>query len=274
MTVDLNVEVHGEGPPLVVLHGLFGSGENWRTLARGWAAPPPGGAGRQVLAVDLRNHGRSPWTPTMTFGEMAADVVHLLAARGLARAAVLGHSLGGKVAMTLALAHPDRVERLIVVDIAPRAYPGVQEDVLEAMRVLDLSTLGSRGEADRRLAERLADRSTRQFLLKSLTTDEDGGYRWRLNLDAIAAATGDLRVAVQGPAVEVPTLVLRGERSRYVEDADLVALRSLFPRSSVATVAGAGHWVHADQPAVVAELVRSFLASTAADVATPPFRHE
>lgn len=255
----LHVEIHGEGSPLVVVHGLFGSGENWRTLARAWAAPPPDGPGRQVLAVDLRNHGRSPWSATMTFAEMAADLVALLDARRLATASVLGHSLGGKVAMTLALAHPERVERLVVVDIAPRAYPQVQEDILAAMRALDPAAITSRGEADRQLAAAIPERAVRQFLLKSLEARDQGGYRWQLHLVAIAEAQPRLRAAVTGSPVEVPVLVVRGEHSGYVTATDVGDFQQLFPQVEIVTVPAAGHWVHAEQPAAVRALVTSFL---------------
>jgi pimeloyl-ACP methyl ester carboxylesterase len=256
--------------PLLIVHGLFGSADNWRTLAKAWAAGPV--APREVLAVDLRNHGRSPWSDEMTYPALAADLVELLDDRGLATVAVLGHSLGGKVAMTLALTAPHRVERLVVADIGPQAYPSSQEDVLAALQAVDPTSCGTRGEVDVRLAPAISDVGTRQFLLKSLERVDTGGFRWRLNLAALAAAAPALRQSVPDalaaagvavrPAADLPTLALRGARSRYLRDEDLPAMSGLFPRLEVATIADAGHWLHVDQPAAVAARVATFLAKS------------
>lgn len=256
--------------PLLIVHGLFGSADNWRTLAKAWAADPL--APREVLAVDLRNHGRSPWSDEMTYPALAADLLELLDDRGLASVAVLGHSLGGKVAMTLALTAPHRVERLVVADIGPQAYPSSQEDVLAALQAVDPTTCGTRGEVDARLAPAIGDVGTRQFLLKSLERLDAGGFRWRLNLAALAAAAPALRQSVADalaaagvvarPAVGLPTLALRGARSRYLRDEDLPAMAGWFPRLEVATIADAGHWLHVDQPAAVAARVATFLAKS------------
>ena len=239
----------GEGPPLLVLHGLFGSGTNWRGIARSLATA------HRVLLVDARNHGASPHAPAMDYPAMAADVRALMDARGIDDATVLGHSMGGKTAMTLALETPERVAALAVVDIAPRRSPGDHGPLIDAMRSLDLSRVGRRGDADALLAERVADAGLRAFLLQNLE-NADGGYRWRINLDAIEACMPTLLGfdAAEGARFEGETLFVAGERSDYLTDADLPDIQRRFPRAELATVPDSGHWVHAENP-------RGFLAA-------------
>jgi pimeloyl-ACP methyl ester carboxylesterase len=241
----LHHERHGTGgPPVVVLHGLFGSGENWRTPGRRL-----GEHGYDVVLADLPNHGRSPHAAAMDLTSMARDVAALLDALAWRDAHLVGHSLGGKVAMQLALDAPQRLRSLVVVDIAARPTASANAAVLAALRALDPTRLASRGEADAALAARLPDRGERQFLLKNLERDERGGWRWRLGLDGIAASWAALQRAPHGGgASQLPALFLRGERSPYLGEGDLPAIRALFPRAELVTVAGAGHWVHVDRP--------------------------
>jgi esterase len=248
--------IRHEGPagvPLLIAHGLFGSARNWGAVAKRLAA------GREVVAVDLRNHGASPWDAEQSYAAMAADLGESIDALG-GRADVLGHSMGGKAAMVLALARPEAVRRLVVADIAPVTYGHTQAGLVEAMRRLDLEGVTRRGEADRRLAEAVADRGVRAFLLQSLVLDEDGA-RWALNLEVL----DEQMPAIMGfPEVagrfEGPVLVLRGGTSDYVRDADLAAFRDRFPALRVETLAGACHWLHAEQPEAFAEAVSRFLS--------------
>ena len=233
----------GEGPPLLILHGLFGSGTNWRGVARRLAEH------HRVLLVDARNHGGSPHAASMRYAEMAADVRTLMDAEGIDSAALLGHSMGGKTAMTLALESPARVDRLVVVDIAPGPSPGDHGPLIAAMRSLDLSRVQRRSDADGLLAERVADAGLRAFLLQNLESAE-GGYRWRINLDAIEACMPDLLdfEPPSGASFGGPALFVAGERSDYLGESDLPAIRQRFPAADLVTVADSGHWVHAENP--------------------------
>jgi esterase len=253
--MQLNAIRH-EGPagvPLLIAHGLFGSARNWGAVAKRLAA------GREVVAVDMRNHGASPWDPDHGYPAMAGDLGEAVDALG-GRADVLGHSMGGKAAMLLALTRPDAVRRLIVADIAPVAYGHTQMGLVEAMRQLDLTGVTRRGEADRRLAEAVDDRGVRAFLLQSLVIGEHGP-RWALNLEVLGAQM----TAIMGfPEVagrfDGPVLVLRGGASDYVGDDRLPAFRALFPDLRVETLEGAGHWLHAEQPDAFADAVARFLS--------------
>ena len=242
------------GEPLVIAHGLFGSARNWGAIARRLAA-----AGRRVVAVDMRNHGESPWAPDHGYGDLAADLAGVIAGLG-GRADVLGHSMGGKAAMRLALEHAGAVRRLVVADIAPVAYGHSQAPLVEAMRGLDLAGLTTRGEADRRLAAAVPEAAGRAFLLQSL--DLSGAApRWRLNLDVLGAEMGRLvgweAVAGSFPG---PALFVTGAQSDYVRPEHRAAIVAQFPAAQFAEVAGAGHWLHAENPAGFLDAVSGFLA--------------
>ena len=259
MTLRLKATEHGEGagPPLAILHGLFGSGRNWATVAQRLAAT------RRVIALDLRNHGASPWADEMDYAALAEDVRATLQALGHPRFALLGHSMGGKAAMILALAHDGAVERLIVVDIAPVAYQPRHLDEIRAMRRLDLGGLRRRAEADARLAPAVTDAVERAFLLQNLVF-EDRAPHWRLNLAAIERGMPVLAgfpALPAGAAYPGPALFIAGARSDYLRPAHEPAIRRLFPAARVARVAAAGHWVHAEQPQAFLDLAEAFLAA-------------
>jgi len=245
----------GSGAPLFLLHGLFGSGDNWAFIARRLA-----GRFRCVLP-DLRNHGGSGWSGPFTFRDMAADILETADGLGLRSFAVLGHSLGAKAAMTCALLAPDRVMRVAAADMAPRAYEG--GDLLRLARImqrLDLSRLRSRADADAALAAEVPDPSVRGFLLKNLR-EGDGGMVWRLNLEAIAGSFSALSAWNEdGRVFPGPALFLRGEKSGYVCDDDMPGARKFFPAAEFVTVPEAGHWVHADNPDFVVRAMEEFFA--------------
>jgi pimeloyl-ACP methyl ester carboxylesterase len=244
------------GHPLVIAHGLFGSARNWGAVAKRLAADRP--EGRPVLAVDMRNHGASPWTDAHGYPELAADLAEVIAAAG-GRADVLGHSMGGKAAMVLALLHPERVCRLVVADIAPIAYGHTQMPYLEAMRDMDLTGLAGRAEADRRLAERIDEPGVRAFLLQSLDLKADPP-RWRLNLDTLAREMDTiLGWPDLGGRFEGPALFLSGGASEYVRGDHREPIRALFPAARFARLPGAGHWLHAERPRDFAATVTAFL---------------
>jgi esterase len=240
--------------PLVLLHGLFGAAGNWQAIARTLAAE------RVVLVPDLRNHGASPHAPSMDYASLAADVGALLSARGIGRALVVGHSLGGKVAMTLALGEPARVAALGVVDIAPVRYPPGFEALVTALAALPLAAIEGREHADRQLRDAIPDARVRGFLLQNLRRTADG-WRWRCNLDAIAAALPVLRdfPDAGGRAFPGPAWFLYGTASAYVGQAELPAIRSLFPLARLRAVPNAGHWVQTDQPEAFLAALRPLL---------------
>ena len=247
---------YGAGPPLAILHGLFGSGRNWNSIAKRL------GACYRVVAFDLRNHGASPWAATMTYAEMAGDVRVSLATLGCRRAALLGHSMGGKVAMLAALRDPETVERLVVVDIAPVVYPPHHLGMVRAMRGLDLAGIGRRGEADARLAKAVPDPAERAFLLQNLVLNGSAA-RWRINLDAIERempALVGFPPIPPGTSYDGPALFVGGGGSDYLRPEHEAEIRRLFPRARIARVAEAGHWLHAEQPRAFLDLVEPFLA--------------
>ena len=239
-------------PPLLIAHGLFGSARNWGVIARRLSDR------REVLAVDMRNHGDSPRFPTQSYADMAADLAGVIAAHG-GRADVLGHSMGGKAAMMLALTEGAMVNRLVVADIAPVAYSHDQTRHITALRALDLSGLTSRAEADARLAAAVTDPALRAFFLQSLDLKATPPG-WRINLDVLEA---EMPKIIGWPQVaghfDGPTLFLSGALSHYVLPDYRDAIRTLFPAARFAKLPGAGHWLHAEKPRAFEETVRVFL---------------
>ena len=238
----------GDATPLLIAHGLFGSGRNWGAVARRLSDARP------VVAVDMRNHGASPWDDAHDYPAMAGDLADTTEGRPHH---VLGHSMGGKAAMALALTRPELVRRLVVVDIAPVAYAHDQGHLVAAMRAVDLDGVTRGSEAAARMAS-VPDDGTRAFLLQSL--DVAAG-RWTLNLDALEARMA----AIMGfPTLsgrfEGPTLFLAGGASDYVRDEHHAAIEASFPAARIERVAGAGHWLHAEKPRAVEAAVRDFLA--------------
>jgi esterase len=252
----LNLQRYGDGPPLIVLHGLFGSRANWHGISRALAGE------FEVIAVDQRNHGSSPHTAEMSYAAMADDLRELMTHEGIERAHLLGHSMGGKTAMQFALTHGDRVDHLIVVDIAPRAYPPHHDELLDAMCDLDLGAATTRADLDAMLAQRIDSAPVRQFLLTNVTRDDEGRFGWRINLPVIQASYESIVAEVDSPrAFEGPALFLRGERSDYISDDDRADILRLFPHAAIETIPGAGHWVHAEAPETFLRAVRAFLGA-------------
>jgi pimeloyl-ACP methyl ester carboxylesterase len=244
-------------PPLVLLHGFLGSSRNWQTAGAELAA------GFHVLAVDLRNHGRSPHAPGMTYDAMVGDLLEWLDAQNLPSIALLGHSLGGKVAMRLACRHSERVERLIAVDIAPKEYPGrAQRSQVDAMNELRIDHLASRADAENQLESHVQDWAMRKFLLTNLERTETGGWRWMVNLPVLRDA---LPALVKNPLNSEDRFdgkadFILGGRSRFVEVADHEAIRRHFPAARICILPEAGHNPHLEARAA---FVRAVLESPA-----------
>jgi esterase len=256
MSLELAHIAHGDsGPPVLILHGLLGSARNWSTLARQI------GATHRVFALDLRNHGASPWADRMTYDQMVDDARAFMRRQNLPAAAVIGHSMGGKVAMRLALTHGEQIERLVVVDVAPVAYQRNFNAYVEAMRALDLSEISRRSEADALLAEQIDDSAVRGFLLQNLVSAEDGPA-WRVPLLALADNMPELVGFPESRDAEPyagPTLFVTGGRSDYVRPEHHTEILRLFPNAQFVTIADAGHWVHAEAPQKFLEVVGAFL---------------
>ena len=262
MALELAGTEVGAGAPVVILHGLFGSTTNWRGIAQRLAER------HRVLLLDLRNHGASPWSEGMTYSEMAADVRVTIDKRGLGPVALVGHSMGGKVAMTLALASPTMVERLVVVDVAPVAYPPALLAYIKAMRAIDASRLRRRGDADEMLRAQIPEAAIRGFLLQNLVPDESGGFRWRLNLAAIERAMPDIGSWRAAGAYRGPTLFIAGEHSDYIRPEHWPLIVALFPAARLISIAGAGHWLHAERPQQFLEALAPFLQGSPAELSS------
>lgn len=251
--MNLTFQEYGSGQPLIILHGLLGSLDNWHTISKTIATS------FRVLAVDLRNHGRSSHSDTFTYKAMAEDVLQLLDAQHIESAHLLGHSMGGKVAMTLALSNPERVGKLVVVDIAPKAYPRLHDELLGALLSVNLSSYRSRQEVDGALSGRIPDLTVRQFLMKNLARDSAGSFFWKANLEAISRNYEEVASEIRSSAPFLnPTLFVKGERSHYILESDTPLIHKLFPNARIVTI-DAGHWIHAESPALFADVVEQFL---------------
>lgn len=257
MAVELWSHRRGRGEPLIILHGLFGSGDNWRSLSKRFAKE------FEVHVPDLRNHGRSPHVPEMSYRSMAEDVLEYLDSRRLDRSNIIGHSMGGKVAMTCAFMYPEAFSRLVVADIAPRAYPPHHDDIFAALDALDPSTLESREDAEAVLKHHLPAPRVRQFLLKNLHRLKGGGYEWKMNLPVIRKSYGELRKwpSFGSNTFPEPTLLIWGTESPYVTDEDRDAFMESFPLARFGSI-DAGHWLHADDPTEFFRIVHEFLTGT------------
>ena len=248
------------GPRVVFLHGLFGQGKNWNAIAKTLSESS------RVTLVDLPNHGQSGWTDHFSYPRMASQIAELLKAQGEGeRYAVVGHSMGGKVAMTLALHHPELVERLCVVDVSPVTTAEITDfdTFVRGMRAMDLETLTDRRDADAQLAAYVSDSRIRGFLLQNLRRDNSAsnGWRWQMNLTLLGDHLTEMSdwPDLQAEPYRGPVLWLAGAESPYIQPEYAAAMRALFPRVQLVTIKGAGHWVHSEQPQVFVSIMRRFL---------------
>ncbi|MBP8823663.1 MAG: alpha/beta fold hydrolase [Flavobacteriales bacterium] len=252
MTVDLFFRREGSGPTVVVLHGLYGSSDNFGSIGRTLSAQ------YDMLLVDARDHGRSPHTGRITYALMAEDVHALFTRLGLQDVVLVGHSMGGKTAMAFAQRWPGLLKHLVVIDIGPRAYAiGEHAQIVEALATSDLPNKTSRQEVEAHLARTISGPGVLQFLMKSLYWAGPGILAWRFNVPVLQRDMGDITGAIGHAVVEVPTLFIRGGRSEYVTREDLPQIKEQFPHSRVETIPFAGHWVHAQAPEEVMDFIRS-----------------
>jgi len=256
MSIELNFRKSGEGPPLVILHGVFGSGENWLTVSKQFLPH------FEVFLVDQRNHGRSPHTDEFSYDILVQDLLDFAKQQGFLKFHLIGHSMGGKVAMKFAAKYPEMLEKLVVVDIAPRYYKPHHQEIMDAFKAVDLENMKTRNEADEAMSAFISEMDVRQFLLKNLYRDEAGKFAWRINLPVLENAVDNIGEPLDNEArIQVPTLFVKGENSRYISAQDEEEIKILFPNSRLKTISNAGHWVQAERPDEFAKNVNEFLLS-------------
>lgn len=251
----LHTDIQGQGTPLLLIHGLFGSGENLGMIARLLADR------FRVINVDLRNHGRSGHSEDMNYMLMADDLAQTMDELGIPTAAVLGHSMGGKAAMQLALNQPQRVSKLVLADISPVVSQARHHHILAALNSVDLTTLTDRKDADKQLQQQIEDAGTRAFLLKSLQKTENG-FQWRFNLSTMTKHYQEVLAAPQAEnSYPGPVLFIKGGNSDYLQPEHQPLIFKLFPAAKAKVIAGTGHWLHAEKPAAFAKITADFLLS-------------
>ncbi len=243
----------GEGTPLIILHGLFGSSDNWVSIARTL------GEQRKVYVIDQRNHGDSPHSNVFNYEAMVADLKEFVDDHFITNFDLIGHSLGGKTAMLFATQYPALINKLIVVDIAPKQYPIRHDTIIEGLKSLDFNTLKSRGDADKALAKYVPLLGVRQFLLKNLKRTPNG-FVWKINLDVIQREIKEVGKQLPTTAIfNKPTLFIRGELSNYILNDDMMLIKTHFRYSELVTIKGASHWVHAEKPEAFLDKISSFI---------------
>ena len=242
----------GEGQPLIILHGLFGSSDNWQTHAKKLAEY------FEVYLVDQRNHGQSEWSDEFNYSLMASDLHEMVTNEKLSDFILLGHSMGGKTAMTYVQQHEDLVDKLIVVDMGVKAYPIHHDTIIEGLQSLDLTKISSRSEAQEALSEYIDNVAIRQFLLKNLYWKEKGQLAWRINIPVLEEKMPEIVAALPKKEVLTPTLFIRGGQSNYILEEDIEEIKTYFPISEIYSIEEAGHWVHAESPEKFIEKVLGY----------------
>jgi len=248
-------KIEGEGKPLLILHGYLGMSDNWKTLATQFASE-----GYQTHALDLRNHGRSFHSDDFTYVAMAQDILDYCQGNNLETVSVIGHSMGGKVAMFFATAYPEMVEKLVIADIGPKYYRPHHQDIMAGLNAVDFAKKPERAEVDDLLAQHIPDFGTRQFLMKSLYWKEPGQLAFRFNLDVFNENIDNIGEALPENAIfEKPTLFLKGGMSNYIKDEDAGLIKSHFPNYELKTIENVGHWLHAENPKEFYKVVIEYL---------------
>jgi len=256
--MELYYRKEGKGPVVVVIHGLYGSSDNWINMGKRLAE------NHTVYMPDLRNHGRSPFADEHTFNAMRDDLVSFFEQQQIEKATILGHSMGGKTAMWFAADYPEKVEKLVIADIAPKDYLQLKDssqyhlhqNILLAMKELDFNRVKKRKQVDDLLSERIDDSRIRQFLLKSVTKDKKTKqYKWRLNVEVLYEYLDEIVGSVNRqwfddriPITSYPVIFIRGLKSNYIMDEDIPLIKEIYPDASIVDIPGAGHWLHAEKP--------------------------
>lgn len=258
----LNYKKSGYGKPLFILHGLLGMLDNWQSIGKILSQF------YEVFLIDARNHGHSPHSEYFNYDIMAEDLLEfyydqnaLSPNKNLGEVYIIGHSMGGKTAMKFAQRFPEKVEKLIVVDISPGEYPVQHDIIFDALQAVDLTIIKSRNEAEAVLAKYISEKQILQFLLKNLYWKEPGKLAWRFNLEVITKSAERMLEAITFGIFNKPALFIKGERSDYIKEEDMKLIRKFFPDSVIKTIPGSGHWIHADQPGLFVEEVVNFFGT-------------
>lgn len=244
----------GSGDPIIILHGLFGSSDNWQTLGKKIAEK------YSVYLIDQRNHGRSIHSDDFNYELLAEDINEFMTAEGLQSAVVVGHSMGGKTAMRFSQKYPEKVDKLVVADMGIKQYEPHHQKILEALHALDLETLESRKDADDQMAAYIPDFGTRQFILKNLYRKGKESFAWRINFPVLEDRMDEILAAIPEEKVQVPALFIRGEKSDYIPEADFDSIKALFPQATFVGL-DVGHWVHAEDPEGFYKVLMDFIDS-------------
>lgn len=256
--IKLNYKEFGEGSPVIILHGIFGMLDNWKTFGRKLSSD------FRVFLVDQRDHGRSPHTEEFNYPILAEDLNDFIEEHQLGKVRLIGHSMGGKVIMEFARSYAEKIEQMIVVDMGIRRYRGGHEEILEALAELPLTEIHNRKEAELRLSKRIDSQGVVLFLMKNLSRNTDGGYEWKLNLPLISASYAELMAhdLTDSFVSEVNVLFVKGGNSNYIREKDQAAIVNVFPNALISEIANAGHWVHAEQPNELEIKIRSYFNAT------------
>ena len=253
--IQLNYKSFGQGPPLIIVHGLFGTLDNWQTIAKQFSTS------YSVFLIDQRNHGRSPHVDGLfNYKILAEDLKEFMEQNWIYKASLIGHSMGGKTILQFAAEYPEMIDKMVVVDIGPKIYEGGHEIVLEALAAVPIETLADRQQAEQILWSKIGEMGTVQFLLKNLSRKKEGGFEWKMNLKNLVENYSNILAAIEkSEPCMVETLFIRGGRSNYITESDYPLLLQQYPNSTVATIEDAGHWVHADKPQELYTLASQFL---------------
>ncbi len=242
-------------PPLIIIHGLFGSSDNWLPQAKLF------GDQYKVYAIDQRNHGQSPHDDAFDYESFVADLLEFINDHQLKDPIILGHSMGGKTAMNFGLSYPEKVSKLIIVDIAPRAYDLEHYTIADGLTAIPIDQIKTRGEADEALSAYVPEVDVRQFLLKNIQRTATSGFSWKINLPVITRKLSNVGVDLfKSGTFDKPSLFIRGDRSSYIRDEDRKRIKDIFPKSSLVTMA-TGHWVQAEKPREFVDVVMQWLAT-------------
>jgi len=261
----INYKNFGKGKPLIILHGLYGSSDNWYSVAKELSGK------FMVYLPDARNHGKSGHTQNHDYESMKEDLLDFIKQHDIVHPIIIGHSMGGKTAMQFALDHPEKLKKLVVVDISPRDYSETEKagekglshaHIINALKNIDLSKVDKRSDAEEQLSREISSKPVRQFLLKNLEREKNGGYHWLLNLEALSNDLPKILGGINdntGKQFDGSTLFIRGELSSYITDNDLQEIKSFFPAAKVQTVKNAGHWIHAENPGEFLGILSGFI---------------
>ncbi|MFT6335319.1 MAG: esterase [Saprospiraceae bacterium] len=249
----LNHKIFGQGDPIIILHGLFGMLDNWQTIAKKLAED------YMVILVDQRDHGKSDHTDEFNYQALADDLRVFMEANWMHEAHIIGHSMGGKTAMQFAVDNPDMIEKLIIVDIGPKAYKAGHDTIFKALREVEIDKVKSREEVEDTIAKYINDKGVRLFLMKNLQRKKEGGFRWKMNLELLHREYTNIIDAIKyDETVDVETLFIYGSKSHYIIPSEINDIKEIFPQSTFEEI-DAGHWIHAEKPDELLEIVNRFL---------------